>query len=493
MTILTIAFLVSCGNNIHNTDAEQTDGPDEDTDIEDADIINEPVQDLKVEMNELNVLSCRVTFSTPEKKKIIVKYFSKTHKGYEISEDSEKTDHYFFLWGMKAQTTYNIEIYWADNPDKPIETTIFQTGILPETVPYTFLAVNEKEKVLDGFVLYTYSATVEEKAVPIAMMLDTDGEVIWYFEYYQAGYSIFNDLQYIDKTKTVQISIIKGFNMEDIPAEEAIEIDLEGNIVWKAPAIANVYGDEKSWNHIYERLDDDSIVILRYEPDLPYQTERIVNMDKDYNELWTWSYLDHFEPFSCGENVDWCEWTHSNSVNMFKKQKVTYLNSRNLSTYYKIDMDSGEIIWKFGKDGDFQMVTDHQNPWFELAHDPEPSSADAETVIFYDNGTPERNYSRVIEYSLDTENMTSEITFEYDGSKDGRKWFSEYWGDADGMPNGNIFVTAGQYDMAQQSKMFEVTREGEVVWELFMDKQEEWMLTLYNSQKIAVERLIQKL
>ncbi|HQO92256.1 MAG TPA: aryl-sulfate sulfotransferase, partial [bacterium] len=103
----------------------------------------------------------------------------------------------------------------------------------------------------------------------------------------------------------------------------------------------------------------------------------------------------------------------------------------------------------------------------------------------FNNGSLERGFSRVIEYKLDFENMTAEISFIYDGTNDGRMWFTEYWGDADSLPNGNIFVTAGDYQLYSNSRLFEVTREGEVVWELFMDKQEDWIVALYNAQKFV--------
>ncbi|HRZ78952.1 MAG TPA: aryl-sulfate sulfotransferase [bacterium] len=488
---IAILFLImSCSNDVSHSHPDAIpDGEDNDS-AADEDTAVFQLKDLKAEMNANNSLSCRLTFKTDEPLKTIVRYSSKTHKGYEMSEDKAEKDHYFFLWGMRAQTTYTISVYSADDPETVIGSLDFTTGSLPVTAPYTFLSGSIKEKVLDGFVLYTFSATKEEKAQPLAMMVDTDGEVVWYFEYYQAGYSIFCDLQYIEKTNTILISIIKGFNMADIPAEEAIEIDLEGNIIWKAPAIANVYGDEQSWNHIYEKLPDDTILMLRHEWIGPVMTEKILNLDLDYNELWSWRYLDHFEPPAC--DLDSCEWTHSNTVYMYKDKGIVYVNSRNLSAYHKIDMATGDILWEFGRNGDFTMLSDHPDPWFEFAHDPEPSSADAETVLFYDNGSPERRRSRIIEYSLNQTDMTAEITFEYDGTYDGKKWFSEFWGDADRLPNGSIFVTTGLFDPEQNSRLFELTRDGDVVWELIMDRQNEFMITLYNAQKIPIEKLLER-
>jgi hypothetical protein len=224
--------------------------------------------------------------------------------------------------------------------------------------------------------------------------------------------------------------------------------------------------------------------MLRANLESVIQFQNVVNVDRDYNVIWTWSPFDHFETPDCDPS-SWCDWTHFNSVSMFKDAGVVYLNSRNMSKYFKIDMNSGNVVWTLGKDGDFTIETENTDPWFEVAHDPEIKSFDGDTVIFYDNGSLERGFSRVIEYKLDFENMTAEISFIYDGTNDGRMWFTEYWGDADSLPNGNIFVTAGDYQLYSNSRLFEVTREGEVVWELFMDKQEDWIVALYNAQKFV--------
>lgn len=233
---------------------------------------------------------------------------------------------------------------------------------------------------------------------------------------------------------------------------------------------------------MYRQLPDGSFVFFNLVFSETTVGDRIINVDAGYNELWSWNYMDHFEPPGCTPDK-WCDWTHSNSVSMFKEKNVVYLNSRNFSQYLKIDMITGNVLWKFGKDGDFTLKTDNPDPWFEFAHDPEIKNFDSDTIIFYDNGSVERGYSRVIEYKLNFEEMTAEISFIYDGSNDERIWFAEYWGDADSLPNGNIFVTAGLYDLSQDSRFFEVTRDGEIVWELFMGKEEDWMYTLYNAQK----------
>ncbi len=286
------------------------------------------------------------------------------------------------------------------------------------------------------------------------------------------------------KTSTILMSLSKGPNMAKIPAEEAIEIDLEGNVIWKSKKIVSTHNDENSWHHIYNLLDDDTIITLKPNVIGTVVTDYIVNFDRDYNILWSWTYADHFELPHC-DPANICDWTHSNHLNMFKEEGVVYINSRNLSQYFKIDMDTGEVLWTFGKGGDFDMITDHPDPWFEFAHTPEIDTFDGNEIMFYDNGSEERGYSRIIKYRIDDVDMTAEVIFEFDGSHIDRKWFTRFWGDVDTLDNGNIFITAGAFEATEETRLFEITKDGEIVWEMSFDPPEKtgFINAIYNSQK----------
>ena len=323
--------------------------------------------------------------------------------------------------------------------------------------------------------------------VPVALMLDTDGEIVWYYEYYTWFSNSFGDVAWNPEKQTILIALLKNASANDSLAEEAIEIDLEGNIVWKAPGIMSYYYGPESWHHAYYMMKDGSVTFPQVIYDDCIITDKIVNLNgATYDELWSWDYRDYFEKPDCAtaENDNfYIDWTHTNSVSMFKEEGIVYVNSRNFSTFFKIDMNSGTIIWRLGKDGDFTFVGKKEYPWFERAHDPEINGANGNKVIFFDNGTAERGFSRIVEYTIDEKAMTAEMTFEFDGINLGKGWWSKYWGDADRLENGNIFVTIGINDMQQISRFLELTPNGEVVWEFFFEKNDDWQISLYKADK----------
>ena len=86
ITLFLLLFLcVSCENKVNFPEKEISD--EDEIQDEDTDTVQELLFNLKVEANEKNSLSCRLTFSTSDERKTFVKYYSDTHKGYKISEE----------------------------------------------------------------------------------------------------------------------------------------------------------------------------------------------------------------------------------------------------------------------------------------------------------------------------------------------------------------------------------------------------------------------
>jgi len=77
-------------------------------------------------------------------------------------------------------------------------------------------------------------------------------------------------------------------------------------------------------------------------------------------------------------------------------------------------------------------------------------------ILLFDNGT-RRGYSRVIELAPESK----AIVREYRGSPK-ESFFSEWRGVAQRLGNGNTLITE-----SERGHVFEVTREGEVVWDFW--------------------------
>jgi hypothetical protein len=113
---------------------------------------------------------------------------------------------------------------------------------------------------------------------------------------------------------------------------------------------------------------------------------------------------------------------------------------RNVNQIAVLEKDTKQILWVWGEG------------ILEWPH--HPTMLDNDNILVFDNGI-ERNYSRVIELNPRTE----ELEWEYVASPP-NSFYSYSKGSAQRLPNGNTLICEGDMGRA-----FEVTREGEIVWE----------------------------
>jgi len=133
---------------------------------------------------------------------------------------------------------------------------------------------------------------------------------------------------------------------------------------------------------------------------------------------------------------------------IFNKNKILFKKGnvlaciKNLNLIVMIDIDQEKIIWGWGS---------HD---LELPHN--PTLLENGNILIFDNGES-REYSRVIELNP----ITKEIEWEYK-SDPPELFFSDIMGSAQRLPNGNTLITE-----SQKGRAFEVTKEGEMVWEFY--------------------------
>jgi outer membrane protein assembly factor BamB len=118
---------------------------------------------------------------------------------------------------------------------------------------------------------------------------------------------------------------------------------------------------------------------------------------------------------------------------------------RPTSTVIRIDRETGNIVWKLGP------------PTLAGQHAPTP--LENGNVLIFDNGVHRLDdplpFSRVIEVNP----ATNEIGWTYQ-DRPVSNFFSPRMGNAQRLPNGNTLINEASF-----GRLFEVTRDGEIVWE----------------------------
>ena len=138
------------------------------------------------------------------------------------------------------------------------------------------------------------------------------------------------------------------------------------------------------------------------------------------------------------------DYFHINSIDVDHDDNLL-VSARETSTVYKIDRNSGEIIWRLGgKRSDFEMGPGTR---FAFQHDAR-RLPDGTVSIFdngslvFENGTPKAvEESRGIVLDLDERKMKATLVREYTHPD---KQYADAAGNMQVLPNGNVFVGWGR-------------------------------------------------
>ncbi len=423
------------------------------------------LRDLKVEHNPANVLSCFVSWTTAVPATSAVLFGPAGKLAWRVRDDGLKTKHRLLVIGMHAETAYTLRAVSVAVGTAGKADTSYTTRSLPAYLPHGRITVHDRRRAYRGWTLMTVNAARREGLIiyqdkdftPAAVMYDMDGRPVWYAAH---GLGRIGDTRFVDgKYVLVQ-------SMGDTNAHSPIakELDLAGKVVWLGPdqPPLSITG---AHHHHFDKLPNGNYLTVRSLQVGFVVGDVVVEMTPAAKDAWTWNTYEHLRPDTSRQDDGHFlySWTHVNALVMDAKADVVLINARNLSTVYKVRRSTGQILWAFGKGGDFAADPAAEHPWFEQPHGLErlPNG----NLMMYDNGLLKRGFARAVEYAIDEQARTSRIVWQYRGGRRGR-WFVNYWGDADRLPNGNTLVTAGTWKQKHHSRIMEVTAGGELIWEL---------------------------
>lgn len=145
-----------------------------------------------------------------------------------------------------------------------------------------------------------------------------------------------------------------------------------------------------------------------------------------------WNIFDHYHPLNDPEILNsHSDWGHANSVR--KDRNGDFLISfRNFSQVWKVDGDNGNVVWKLGAQGDFQLP-----PSAIFIRQHYAFATPAGTLYLFDNGDSDRPVSRAVELSLNESAMTAEIVHitKFPGNL-----YSSRQGSAVPLPDGRVLM-----------------------------------------------------
>jgi hypothetical protein len=293
--------------------------------------------------------------------------------------------------------------------------------------------------------------------------------------------------------------------------ETLLELDWDGDIVWewgkKAPG-------GKAWqNHDQARLPNGNTLVLsklvHVVPalsDQPINDQPIYEVTPDGDVVWQWNSAEHLDELGFSKEVQRMmlsktsrprstllvindmhplgpnKW-HKAGDERFHPDNVI-IDSREGNFVAIIAKKTGKVVWRLGPDDFSQAAFTGKIPrpvdMICGQHDaymiPEGLPGTGNILIFDNNGSAgfppfyQDNHpgSRIIEIDP----ITKQIVWQYDASSSNKNYwafYSSFISSSRRLPNGNTLICEGMH-----GRLFQVTPEGEIVWEYLNPHFGEW-------------------
>ncbi|HDK17313.1 MAG TPA: hypothetical protein ENG75_05185 [Nitrospirae bacterium] len=253
-----------------------------------------------------------------------------------------------------------------------------------------------------------------------------------------------------------------------------VELDWDGNIVWE------YYYPNAISHHDVERLDNGNTLILyREDRNVPGISSKdllddfIAEVNAEGDIVWEWHTYEHFDEFGFSDTAKQQiydaggDWAHTNSIQSLPPNTLNdprfsegniLVSQRETNIIFVIDKETGQIVWKIGPD-DNLTIAQHDARMIRKGFE------GAGNILVFDNGgdagypSQFRFYSKVIEI----EPIFKKVVFLYTAKRSNlplSTFFSYSMGGSQKLPNGNILINE-----AETGRFFQVTPDGEIVWE----------------------------
>jgi arylsulfate sulfotransferase len=285
------------------------------------------------------------------------------------------------------------------------------------------------------------------------------------------------------------------------------EIDLAGDVVWQLTAadlnseLATAGFDLKVVGSHHDMIalpNGHLIVIAATQKDFTNLVglkgtttvtgDVLIDLDTSRQPVWIWSEFDHLDVNR--HPLSFPDWTHSNAVIYSPDDGNLIVSIRHQHWVIKVDYQdgkgSGDVVWKLGWQGDFQLQGGSDpTDWFYAPHSPylaSPNSSGVFDLGLFDNGNirpiggypcsqsgKPSCYSRIPIFRIDEIAKTATIIWQ-----DTLPVYSFFGGYVQTLGNGNVeFDEAAATSAPKSAAIFEVSPDAtpQTIWQMLIKGQ----------------------
>ena len=320
-------------------------------------------------------------------------------------------------------------------PPKPPRSAFPDFLTVPQDIPHFTLSRISSD---DDSILVAPFYWTESTVGSYLLILNTRGQLIYYRSAADALDAWDFKLQpngllsyYDQKTSTVHLLDSHYEPAGSYEAQDGYSADLHDfQLLPNGYALLMIYDAERV---------DMSRVIFGGKKDAIVTGLVIQELDPSRNVIFEWRSWDHFSygDSTAGLLAQNIDLIHGNSLALANDGNLL-LSSRNLSEITKIDLHTGDIIWRLG--GRASMFQFTNSVPFAYQHDVR-QLPNGDITVFDNHGTPENPApSRGVEYRIDEVHRAVTQVWSYTPSS---PVFATYLGNVQRLPDGNTFLSWG--------------------------------------------------
>lgn len=211
----------------------------------------------------------------------------------------------------------------------------------------------------------------------------------------------------------------------------------------------------------------------------------MMHMDVEENILREWSGLDHIPVSAANElffqQVDYLHW-NAFDIDSFGGVLMSF---RNISTIARLNPIDWSIDWKLGGYANDFQIDDPDWGSFLKQHD--VNDIGGNRILLFDNNISsgiQPGYSRVVEYEVDTVEMTASRVWSYSHPEE---IYAPAQGSVQRLENGNTLIAWGNANAGQGhgTLVTEINDQEEIVWEIELGT----YFTVYRARKIPTSEI----
>lgn len=337
---------------------------------------------------------------------------------------------------------------------------------LPQDIPHYTVSMTSPESA-EGYIFVAPFYWTKSTLGSYLLIIDNQGQIVYYQSVADAQNAFDFKVQpngrlsYFDQNESTFYLVDSHYQVvETYQAGNGYVADLHDlQVLPNGNALLMAYDDETV---------DMSQVVPDGKVDATVTGLIVQELDPSMNVIFEWRSWDHVSFLDSTANLteQKVDLVHGNALALANDGDLL-LSSRNLSEVTKIDLQTGEVIWRLGgKANMFEFINGEP---FAFQHDIR-QLPNGDLTIFDNQGTPQNPAaSHAIEYRLDETNKTATQVWEFTHDP---PIFATFMGDTQRLSNGNTFIDWGapSTDKAfAYVTMTEVNPEDQVVFELTFD------------------------